>query len=792
MTKKLLFLIVLICTVQGLFAFTIYIKTPAGNIIDIETESSDSFEQITEKIKQVTGYPNGNQILAFNGEVVLYGKTLADYGVSSGSYLQLIISANPAPTTDHILYINQNAPASSNQDGSSWDNAITDLSSALLWIRLQEHTGTVTWTHESPLKIYIAEGTYYPVYSAHDAFYIEPGLQNSAFVLGENVQLIGGFPGTGNPVFNDRNWSAYPTILSGDPLTPSDNTDNAFHVVIAVGTSDSAMLMGLNISDGIAGYGTMDVNGAFIERSQGGGMVNINASPTLKDVVFRNNQATGTKGPNGSEEFIHGLGGTPAYGGGMYNANANPVLINVAFIENKVIGGDGGDGKTGLDGEDAPSPTDNGSNGGNGGNGGVAANGFGGGMYNNGASPTLINVVFSKNIAVGGQGGSGGDGGNGGDASTNGGEGGYGGNGGNGGNGMGAGMYSSGIGTIKVINATFNANQSIGGLSGKIGSGGMGGQATLPGHSGPSGIGGSEGQAYGGGLCVTDGANAVIQNSIVFDNSATIDPEINITGASVNIAYSYLKGNGSWETTWGTDGGNNIISSTQPFLDAGAQDLSLAAGSLAINAGDNSFIPSEVTIDIAGHERISDGTIDIGAYEFGDNTVPVQLRFFRAFQQKKKVHLTWETVTELNNDHFIVSRSNNGIDYKRLALVTGQGTTTHPHNYSVDDVHPYDGLNYYQLQEVNKNGKINTLKTITINILSEANKPIVYPNPARNQLHIVLKEKGVIKIYDPAAKTVMEFSGKAGDNQVDITGLSSGIYFIQIKGNSTPLKFIKQ
>lgn len=54
----------------------------------------------------------------------------------------------------------------------------------------------------------------------------------------------------------------------------------------------------------------------------------------------------------------------------------------------------------------------------------------------------------------------------------------------------------------------------------------------------------------------------------------------------------------------------------------GTEDLSLAAMSPAINAGNNDSLPAGITVDIAGLDRINCDTIDMGAHE---SQVPLQI-----------------------------------------------------------------------------------------------------------------------------------------------------------------------
>ena len=50
-------------------------------------------------------------------------------------------------------------------------------------------------------------------------------------------------------------------------------------------------------------------------------------------------------------------------------------------------------------------------------------------------------------------------------------------------------------------------------------------------------------------------------------------------------------------------------------------------------------------------------------------------------QNEKEVKLVWTTITERDNDYFLIQRSRNGLDFETIGLVDGNGTTEWEMNY---------------------------------------------------------------------------------------------------------------
>jgi hypothetical protein len=206
------------------------------------------------------------------------------------------------------------------------------------------------------------------------------------------------------------------------------------------------------------------------------------------------------------------------------------------------------------------------------------------------------------------------------------------------------------LGTLTVTNSTFTGNVAVGWGGGLAGFNNSSGTTTIissifSGNSASEGGGialnlgpmtitntlvtGNTASVQAGGL--SNGAQLTLSNSTIVGNSApsagnfwsfaailsSIRNSIfanSVTGedcifqsGTPNIQYSLIE-----DGTCGVSSGVNGNLTGNPALNA---DFTLSSTSPAINAGDNSLIPSGITTDLAGNARIQQTTVDMGAYE---------------------------------------------------------------------------------------------------------------------------------------------------------------------------------
>ena len=301
-----------------------------------------------------------------------------------------LVAISPATLAGTVVHVDDDGPPGG--DGTTWATAYRFL---------QDGLGFASNPANGVTEVRVGQGVYRPDRSSTNPD--GSGARSASFHLISGVALVGGYVGIGGDDPDHRDPDLYETILSGD-LSGDDlpefvNTEeNSFHVVVDSGTDEGAVLDGFIITAGNA-------DGTFFPDNRGGGLCAAYGGGTIVNCVFVSNSAHVGGGVDmrelSSSSFTRcafvGNRAFAAVGGMFIGDQCVSVLLSCRFVEN--VGEIGGSGGLYV--------TPNAST--------VLVNcsfirntcrgvlGIGGGMIDVGAS-TLINCVFSQNVAASGGG----------------------------------------------------------------------------------------------------------------------------------------------------------------------------------------------------------------------------------------------------------------------------------------------------------------------------------------------------------------------------------------------------
>lgn len=165
--------------------------------------------------------------------------------------------------------------------------------------------------------------------------------------------------------------------------------------------------------------------------------------------------------------------------------------------------------------------------------------------------------------------------------------------------------------------------------------------------------------------------------------------------------------------------------------------------------------------------------------------LPVNLISFTATPEAKKLRLNWRTSSEINNHHFEIERSLNGIDYTKLAEVPGFGNSSIPRSYLYYDNSPARGRSWYRLKQVDVDSHFKYSNVLTVNYKND-DQFEVSPNPvqgSRINLFFAGSIKGDVNItvYDANGKEMYRsvYRDPLGNIKLE-KDLAAGIYTVQV------------
>lgn len=199
-------------------------------------------------------------------------------------------------------------------------------------------------------------------------------------------------------------------------------------------------------------------------------------------------------------------------------------------------------------------------------------------------------------------------------------------------------------------------------------------------------------------------------------------------------------------------------------------------------------IHGPVTIPSACYSSTYGQTEDFSL--FLSSTLPVVLESFTGKLSGKNGILNWTSSSEQNAKEFLVEKSGDGAIFNSIGSVKADGKINAVKEYSFVDRSLMDGINYYRLRMVDKDGHFEFSKIVTLKSTNNRNSPVhLLSNPVGNntidlQFAEVGEGKVQVQLVDLTGKILVNWNGDKLANRrvtIDVSEkhLSTGIYILR-------------
>lgn len=173
--------------------------------------------------------------------------------------------------------------------------------------------------------------------------------------------------------------------------------------------------------------------------------------------------------------------------------------------------------------------------------------------------------------------------------------------------------------------------------------------------------------------------------------------------------------------------------------------------------------------------------------------LPVTFASQNAYTVPGGVKIEWTVATEKDIQFYEVQRSTNGRDFETIRSVASKGNSVASVEYSTLDNAPRNGINYYRIKGIGKDGDVTYTTIVKVNLSKSKAEVTVAPNPVRNgdmnvQLSDLTKGTYSLKVFNNVGQVIFtsQLSTEGGSLtrsfKLPVTA-RSGIYSLQLTGN---------
>lgn len=144
--------------------------------------------------------------------------------------------------------------------------------------------------------------------------------------------------------------------------------------------------------------------------------------------------------------------------------------------------------------------------------------------------------------------------------------------------------------------------------------------------------------------------------------------------------------------------------------------------------------------------------------------------------------LKWSTLQESNSDIFVIERSADGISYQTIGQVAAAGNSNTTIHYSFTDNYLLNGINYYRLKMISKDGSVEYSPVRMIHYAQGDLLISLRPNPVTKGVVQIITSTNCthIELRDVTGRLLKTVTMQGMQNTLQVHDLAKGVYYITV------------
>lgn len=164
----------------------------------------------------------------------------------------------------------------------------------------------------------------------------------------------------------------------------------------------------------------------------------------------------------------------------------------------------------------------------------------------------------------------------------------------------------------------------------------------------------------------------------------------------------------------------------------------------------------------------------------GTNTpLPVNFTAFTVTGRNNQALLQWQTAQEQNSSEYVIERSADGKAFTSIGSVPAAGNSHSPRNFTFTDPAPENGINYYQLKEIDLDGKFMYSVIRTLNLSAGTIQKLVWYRTGDKSVEVDLQNGNNenYSVVDLNGRVIQQ--GQFASGKMFLNQIPAGLYIVK-------------